>query len=49
MILSGWMKKVADICVKAGEEDKLDDCKDELGAIREEVRELALKFPVPGI
>ncbi len=47
--LAGWMKKVADICVKAGEEDKLDDYKDELGAIREEVRELALKFPVPGI
>ena len=47
--LAGWMKKVADICVKAGDEDKLDDYKDELGAIREEVRELALKFPVPGI
>ena len=47
--LAGWMKKVADICVKAGDEDKLDDYKTELDAIREEVRELALKFPVPGI
>ena len=47
--LAGWMKKVADICVKAGDEEKLADHKDELGAIREEVRELALKFPVPGI
>ncbi len=47
--LAGWMKKVADICVKAGNEDKLDDYKTELDAIREEVRALALKFPVPGI
>ncbi|MBR5027560.1 serine hydroxymethyltransferase [Candidatus Saccharibacteria bacterium] len=47
--LAGWMKKVADICVKAGDEEKLADHKDELGAICEEVRELALKFPVPGI
>lgn len=47
--LAGWMKKVADICVKAGNEDKLIDYKAELDAIREEVRELALKFPVPGI
>lgn len=47
--LAGWMKKVADICVKAGDEDKLDDYKTELDAIREEVRALALKFPVPGI
>ncbi len=48
-ILAGWMKKVADICVKAGNEDKLIDYKTELDTIREEVRELALKFPVPGI
>ncbi|MCR5832919.1 MAG: serine hydroxymethyltransferase [Candidatus Saccharibacteria bacterium] len=47
--LAGWMKKVADICVKVGDEDKLGDYKAELDAIREEVRELALKFPVPGI
>ena len=47
--LAGWMKKVADICVKAGDEEKLADYKGELDAIREEVRELSLKFPVPGI
>ncbi len=48
-ILAGWMKKVADICIKAESEDKLSDYADELKTIREEVRELALKFPVPGI
>lgn len=47
--LAGWMKAVADICIKAGSDDKLGDFADELGKIREEVRELALKFPVPGI
>lgn len=47
--LAAWMKKVADICVKAGDEEKLADYKAELDAIRGEVRDLALKFPVPGI
>ena len=48
-IIAGWMKQVLDICVKAGDEAKLDDYAEELGAIREEVRMLALQFPVPGI
>lgn len=48
-VLARWMKDVADICVKAGSDDKLGDFADELGKIREEVREMALKFPVPGI
>lgn len=48
-ILGGWMKQVADICVEAGTEEKLADFKDKLDAIRAEVRELALKFPVPAI
>ena len=47
--LADWMEKVADICKKAETEDKLADHKDELGKIREEVKTLALKFPVPGI
>ena len=47
--LADWMEKVADICKKAETEDKLADYKDELGKIREEVKTLALKFPVPGI
>ena len=46
--LAAWMKAVADICVKAGSDDKLAEF-DELKKIREEVRELALKFPVPGV
>ncbi len=47
--LAAWMKDVADICKKAGSEEKLADCSGELGKIREEVRELSLKFPIPSI
>ena len=43
-----WMKQVADLCAKAGSEDKLSEYTNQLGAIREEVRGLALKFLVPG-
>lgn len=43
-----WMKKVADICKKAGDEEGLAQYEKELAGIREEVRELSLKFPVPG-
>lgn len=44
-----WMKQVVDICVKAGNEKKLSEYSDELQELREEVKALALKFPVPGI
>lgn len=44
-----WMKQVAEICRKAGSEKKLPEYNNELKALRQEVRELALKFPVPGI
>jgi len=47
--LAGWMKKVADICKKAETEENLDKYKKELDAIRDEVKALALKFPVPAI
>ena len=47
--LAGWMKQVFDICVAAGDEDGLGGHVAELDAIRAEVRELALNFPVPGI
>ena len=47
--LAGWMKQVLDICVAAGDEDGLGGHVAELDAIRAEVRELALNFPVPGI
>jgi hypothetical protein len=39
-----------DICVKAdSDESKLADYADELDKIHEEVREMAIKFPVPAI
>ncbi|MBR2803380.1 serine hydroxymethyltransferase [Candidatus Saccharibacteria bacterium] len=44
-----WMKKVADICSEAGDLDNLDKYSAELETIHNEVRDLALKFPVPGI
>ncbi len=47
--IADWMKKVADICVKIGDEEKLET-KDSLKLfqpIREEVRALALDFPLP--
>ena len=44
-----WMKRVVDICVAAGDEDGLGGHQAELQAIRDEVRTLALKFPIPGI
>ena len=47
--LALWMKKVADICVEAGKEDNLDKYSAELETIRNEVRELAVKFPVPNV
>ena len=47
--LAKWMKEVAEICVKAGSEEKLSDYEKELEKIRGEVKALALKFPVPGV
>lgn len=47
--LAEWMRRVVDICVQAGNEDGLDAYRAELDGIRDEVRALALKFPVPGI
>ncbi len=47
--IASWMKQVADICVKAGSEDRLADYSAELENLRAEVREMSLNFPVPGI
>lgn len=47
--LATWMKQVADICKEAGSEENLVSFNKELEAIHAEVRELALRFPVPGI
>lgn len=45
--IADWMERVAKICQNT-EEEALDDST-ELKAMHEEVRELASKFPVPGI
>ena len=47
--LAKWMKEVADICKKAETEDNLEKYKKELDKIKDEVKALALKFPVPAI
>lgn len=49
MKVADWMKRVLNICVAAGDEDGLGSHEAELGAIRGEVRDLALSFPIPGI
>ena len=48
-IIAGWMKRVLDLCVKAGSEDQLDQYAAEFETIRAEVRTLARQFPIPGI
>lgn len=47
--IAEWMKQVVDICVKIGEEEKLEDKKyqPEFDKIHTEVKKLALKFPLP--
>ena len=45
-----WMAKVAEICANCLDDGKVkfdEKAKEELAKIREEVRELALKFPLP--
>lgn len=47
--IARWMRRVVDICAGLGVESLLVNAEPELSAIREEVKALALKFPVPGI
>lgn len=47
--LAGWMKEVADICVEAETEENLEKYAAKLDKIREEVKAVALKFPVPSL
>ena len=42
-----WMKAVADICVKTKTEEGLDKFSEEFTILREEVKKLALRFPLP--
>lgn len=46
-ILAEVMEKVAKICAAVGEMEKLNEKKVELDEIKEQVRNLALKFPLP--
>lgn len=46
-LIGDFMKRVADICVELGSEDRLTEDSSKLEPIREEVRQLALKFPLP--
>ena len=47
--IAHWMRRVIDICVGLGDEARLGEATEELESIKEEVKSLALKFPVPGI
>lgn len=47
--LAGWMKQVADVCMKAETEENLQNYAEDLAVIKKEVKKIALKFPVPGI
>ena len=47
--LAFWMKQVADLCVAAESEDNLEDYAEKFALIRNEVKALTKKFPVPGI
>lgn len=48
-MIADWMRRVMDVCLKAESEEELGGYGEELAVIREEVREVALRFPVPGI
>ncbi len=45
--LADWMKSVAEICTKAKTEENLTDYEAELEKIHEEVKKVALEFPLP--
>lgn len=45
--IADWMKSVADLCVRAGSEEKLANYVSDLEKIRSEVKSLALEFPLP--
>lgn len=47
--IADWMLQVAEICKQAGDDQGLSSYDAQLKALRQEVKTLALRFPVPGI
>ena len=47
--IANWMQQVAEICAQAGNEKALNQYTEQLNQLRDEVRDLALRFPVPSI
>ncbi len=47
--IADWMLQIAEICQQAGDDQGLSKYDDQLHALRQAVKTLALKFPVPGI
>ena len=49
--IADWMKQVMDLCLKAKNEEGLNqpDIQNQLSKIHQAVIELSLKFPVPAI
>ena len=45
--IADWMKQVTDICVRRRDGEDIEIAKPELARLREEVREMALQFPLP--
>lgn len=48
-MIADWMKEVAIICQKAGEEANLSEYSDDIKRLHQEVKALSLRFPIPGI
>ena len=46
-LLAGWMYRVVEICTKAETEEELDEYAEDLAVIKEEVRKVALRHPLP--
>lgn len=47
--IADWMLQVAEICKQAGDDQSLSSYDHQLKALHQEVKTLALRFPVPGI
>ena len=45
--IAKWMRAVAEICMKAKQEEELDKFANELAVLQGEVKKMALRFPLP--